>query len=311
MTTSLLRLPSPRFPADVATGDARIDGYLIRLDAALTGTAAVRRQTLLEARDFLLDAGAGASDAALQAAIDAFGPPEQVAREQRHERRRLLVSIGWRTGLAFAALMLVMRFIGEGFDGTHWGVHVGVFIFSALFFGGCMGYFAAYVMPKSMPAAADASGPGCFVVRYPTSSRRISAGLLVAMGTLEVLLAAGLAGKGLFAESPPALLVFLAAINLKTVLAAATSMRFGVIVEASTVTFNGLGGATIVRRDQIVSLDTPSPILQLLWSGFGRARRATWRDDSGKLRRRLLPQNTDVIHGDRLIAWLENAANRG
>lgn len=108
MTSSLLRLPSPRFPADVATGEARIDGYLMRLDAALAGSAAVRRQTLLEARDFLLDASAGASDAALQAAIDAFGPAEQVASEQRLERRRLLISIGWRTGLTYAMLMLAM-----------------------------------------------------------------------------------------------------------------------------------------------------------------------------------------------------------
>lgn len=311
MISSLLRLPSPRFPADVATGDARIDGYLIRLDAALTGTAAVRRQTLLEARDFLLDAGAGASDAALQAAIDAFGPAEQVASEQRLERRRLLISIGWRTGLAYAMLMLAMSFIGEDLDGTHWSVQVGIFIFNALFFGGCMGYFLAYVIPKSMPVAADANGPERFVVRYPTSSRRISVGLLVAMGALEVLLAAGLAGKGPFADSSPALLFFLLTINLKTVLAAATSLKFGAMVEAATVTFDSLGGTAVVRRDRIVSVDTPNPVVQLLWPGFGPARRVTWRDDAGKLRRRLLPQNTDVIHGDRLIAWLEDAANRG
>ena len=311
MTSSLLRLPSPRFPADVAIGDARIDGYLIRLDAALAGSAAVRRQTLLEAHDFLLDAGAGASDAALQAAIDAFGPAEQVASEQRRERRRLLISIGWRTGLAYAMLMLAVSFIGEGVDGTHWGVQVGIFIFNVLVFGGCMGYFLAYVIPKSMPVAADASGPGHFVVRYPTSSRWMSAGMLVAMGALEVLLAAGLAGMGPFADSPPALLFFLLTINLKTVLAAATSLKFGAMVEGATVTFDRLGGTAIVRRDQIVSVDTPKPIVQLLWPGFGRARRVTWRDDAGKLRRRLLPHNTDVIHGDRLVAWLEDAVNRG
>lgn len=311
MTSSLLRLPSPRFPADLATGDARIDGYLVRLDAALTGTAEVRRQTLLEARDFLLEAGAGASDTALQAAIDAFGPAEQVASEQRRERRRLLISTAWRAGPAFAALMLAMTVIDKGLDGTHWGVHVGIFVFNAVFFGVCMGYFAAYVMPKSMPAAADASGPGRFVVRYPVGSRRISACLLVAMGALEALLAAGLLGKGPLGDSSPALLFFLLTINLKTVLAAATSLKFGAVVEAATVTFEGLGGTTVVRRDRIVSVETPNRLVQLLWPGFGPARRVTWRDDAGKLRRRLLPQNTDVIHGDRLIAWLEDAVDRG
>ena len=310
MTSSLLRLPSPHFPADVATGEARIDGYLMRLDAALAGSAAVRRQTLLEARDFFLDASAGTSDAALQAAIDAFGPAEQVASEQRLERRRMLISIGWRTGLTYAMLMLAMSVIGEGLNGTHRGVQVGIFIFNVLFFGGCMGYFFAYVMPKSMPLAADASGPEHFVVRYPTSSRWMSAGLLVAMGALEMLLAAGLAGRGPFADWSPALLFFLLAINLKTVLAAATSLKFGAMVKGATVTFDSLGGTAIVRRDQIESIDTPKPIVQLLWPGFGPARRVTWRDDAGKLRRRLLPMNTDVIHGDRLVAWLEDATNR-
>lgn len=302
MTISLLRLPSPRFAADLATGDARIDSYLMRLDAELAGTAAVRRQTLLEARDFLLDAGAGASDAALQAAIDAFGPAEQVAREQRLERRHMMFSIAWRTGLTFAVLMLAMTLISKGIDNAQWGIHIGIFIFNALFFGGWMGYFAAYLMPKSMPAATDANGPGHFVVRYPTNSRRISAALLVGFGTLEMLLIAGLVATGPFAGPPPALLLFLLIINLKNLLAAATSLKFGATVETETVAFDGLRGTVIVRRDQIVSVDTPNPAVQVLWSGFGRARRVTWRDDAGKLRRRLLPQNVDVIHGDRLIA---------
>ncbi len=189
MTSSLLRPPSPRFPADVAAGDARIDDYLIRLDAALAGSAAVRRQTLLEARDFLLEAGAGTSDAALRSAIDAFGPVEQIAGEQRRERRRLLFSTAWRAGPAFAVLMLAMTLIDKGLDDLHWGVHAGVFIFHTLFFGGCMGYYVAYLMPKSMPTAADAKGPGRFAVRYPASSRRISAGALMMMGALEMLLA--------------------------------------------------------------------------------------------------------------------------
>ena len=148
------------------------------------------------------------------------------------------------------------------------------------------------------------------MVRYPTSSRWMSAGLLVAMGALEMLLAAGLAGRGPFADWSPALLFFLLAINLKTVLAAATSLKFGAMVKGATVTFDSLGGTAIVRRDQIESIDTPKPIVQLLWPGFGPARRVTWRDDAGKLRRRLLPMNTDVIHGDRLVAWLEDATNR-
>lgn len=311
MTTSLLRLPSPRFPADLATGDARIDGYLVRLDAALTGSAAVRRQTLLEARDFLLEAGAGASDAALRSAIDAFGPVEQIAGEQRRERRRLLFSTAWRTGLGFATLMLAMNLIDKGIGATHWSILAGVFLFSAVFFGGCMGYFAAYLMPKSMPAAADAPSPGHFVVRYPVKSRRISMALLAGMGLLQVLLAAGLANMGPSADTPPALIVFLLTLNLKTLLAAMTSLKFGATVDAATITLDGLGGRTTVRRDRVVSFDAPGALTQLLWPGFGRARRLVWRDDADTLRRRLLPENSELIQGDRLIAWLEDAAKPG
>lgn len=310
MTLSLLRLPSPRFAADIATGDARIDVYLMRLDAQLAGTAAVRRQTLLEARDFLLEAEASKSDAALQAAIDAFGPVEQVAREQRLERRHLMLSTGWRAGLVFAVLMLAMTLMDENIRSNHWAFHVGVFVANALFFGGCMGYFAAYVLPKSMPISADGSGPGHFMVRYPTNSRRISALLLVAMGAIEILLGAGLAGTGPFATFSPVLMSFMLIMNLKTVFAAATSLRFGATVNPESVKFEGMRGTVTIRREQIISVDTPNLAVQLLWPGFGRTRRVTWRDDAGNLRRRLFPQNIEVVHGDRLLTWIEAAANR-
>ena len=40
--TLALRFPSPGFPADLATGDARIDAHLVALDAALVGAKCTR-----------------------------------------------------------------------------------------------------------------------------------------------------------------------------------------------------------------------------------------------------------------------------
>lgn len=56
MFRKLLRLPSPKWEADLATGNAPIDDYLKEIDAGLVGAKSVRRMTLLEAKDFLLEA---------------------------------------------------------------------------------------------------------------------------------------------------------------------------------------------------------------------------------------------------------------
>ena len=172
MRSFMLRRPTPAFPAKIRTGDARIDTYLETLHRALVGSVTIRMQTLLEARDFLMESLAHARDAggdegaALREAIAGFGDTEEVARAQRAARAKLFWSLAWRTGPGFASLMLVMTLLGEGLVGQRWPLLVGIFIFQTVFFGGCMGYFFAYLFSKPMPTAQDTAGSDTFTVHY-------------------------------------------------------------------------------------------------------------------------------------------------
>jgi hypothetical protein len=306
MFRSLLRLPSPAFPADARTGDTRIDAYLETLDRELVGAVGIRRHTLVEGRDFLLESletarAAGADeDQALR---------EAIAGEQREARAKLFRTIAWKLGLGFATLMLGAALLGaNAWNAMSWPLLIGGFAFNFAFFGGCMGYFYAYTYSKSMPADQDAPGPDTFLVHYTRLSIAMSWVLLLALGSVEVLLALGLAGWGPLRDWSTPMSVFLLLINLKTVSAAATSLRFHAVVSADMLLLTGIGGEARVRREQVVSLTVPSALSQLLWPGFGRAHRVTWRDDAGALRSMLISLNQDLVHGDRLIAWLESAA---
>lgn len=77
--------------ADTSMTGGVIDGYLADLDARLRGTASVKAELLAEARDGLVDAaeahqdrGLSAADAQ-RAAVDEFGPVDEIGREYQAE----------------------------------------------------------------------------------------------------------------------------------------------------------------------------------------------------------------------------------
>ena len=177
--TLALRFPTPGFPADLATGDARIDAHLVALDAALVGAAAVRRQTVIEARDFLLEARDHARDAgrdeaiAVNEAIAALGPIEAIAREQRAGRAALFRRAVLGMGLGYATLML-LSLLRTGLAAADWLPLAGAFAAHAGFFGVPMGYLVAYVFKRAEPSAKDAPGPGAFLVHFAPTSITLS-----------------------------------------------------------------------------------------------------------------------------------------
>lgn len=314
MLQTLLRLPSPGFPMDMLSGDPRVDAYLETLDSALAGSAAVRRRTLLEARDYLMEALERArtermnENAALSDAIDDFGQAEHIGREQRRERAVLFRKLAWRTGLAFATVMLAFSLLGLGALAMTWRMLTFAFVFNAVCFGTFMAFFFVYLFPQPMPTPADASGPGRFAVHYPRMSIRMAWGLVIVFGTMQIVLAFGLIGRGLFSDWPMSVVILMMMLNVKTVLAAIDALFFQAKVEADTLHLGGLGGRANIKRGQIVSVVKPGLMFQLLWPIYSEIRRLTWRDDAGKTHRRHLSLNRELIHGDRLMAWLEGAA---
>jgi hypothetical protein len=322
MLHTLLRLPSPGFPEDMLTGDAGIDAYLTTIDSVLAGSAAVRRRTLLEARDYLTEALARAradrtdenvdesidESAALRIAIEEFGDAEQIAREQRRTCAASFRTLAWRTGLAFATLMLIFSLLGLGEQAMTWPMLAFGFVFNAVFFGFFMAFSFVYLFPQPMPAAQDAQGPGRFAVHYTRMSIRMAWGLAIVFGAMQILLVYGLTGRGLFGDWSSTVLILMLLLNTKTVLAAIDAVLFRARVEADTLHLGGLGGRAKIGRGQIVSVVVPGRLFQLIWPSYANLRRLCWRDDAGRLHRRHLSLNRDLVHGDRLMAWLEDAA---
>lgn len=314
MTPLAMRLRSPGLPADLATGDARLDAHLIALDAALAGFPAVRRQTLLEARDFLLEArdrarDAGRDDAtAAQEAIALLGPIEEIAREQRASRMALFRSTVLSTGLGGAGVMLLLSLLRTGWAQADWLALAGTFAFHAGFFGITLGYFLTYVVKRAEPAAQDAPAPGSFLVQFAPTSIAVSWGLAAVFGLACLLVAAGLAGVGPFVSMPTAMAVALLLISLRLTLGALRAARFRARVDADTLRIDGLFGPVVIARAAITGSNRATMPMQLLVPAAGLSHQIDWRDDSNRARRTWVSIAPDLVHGDRLIAWLEAAA---
>lgn len=313
MFASLLRLPSPALPTDLLTGDARLDAHLRALDAALAGAASVRRQTVMEARDFLLEARDHAraegvpADVAADRAIEALGEISAIASEQRARLASLFWKAGLAMGVSYATLMLGFSLLGGGASLSPVALAI-VFVLQALFFGGSMGYLTAYVFQRAEPKAADSDGPGHFRVAYTLTGIRTSYGLVVAFTLSAIIVGAGLFGVGPFASSSPWWMVALLLVNLRVVLTALRGAWFRAEVRGDTLSIDGLGQRVTIARSAVSGMRRDPALLQLLIPGFGLSWCITWRDGDGRTRRTRVSLSNDLVHGDRLLAWLEDAA---
>ncbi|MBL8262328.1 MAG: hypothetical protein JNM58_07880 [Xanthomonadaceae bacterium] len=315
MSFSLLRFPSSGFPADLATGDTRIDAHLIALDAALVGAASVRRQTVLEARDFLLEMRDHACDAgrdhavAVDDAIAALGPIEAIAREQRASRLAIFHRTMLGMGLGYATLMLLFSLLRTGLAAAEWLPLAGTFAAHTGFFGVPMGYLVAYVFKRAEPAAKDAPMPGGFLVHYAPTSIKLSWGLALAFGLSALLLIAGLAGIGLFSTWAPAATIGLLLLNLRLIVGALRAARFRARVDDDSLRIDGLFGHAHIPRAAITGAARASLPMQLLIPALGLSHWIEWQDADGRARRTCVSISQELVHGDRLVAWLEAAAH--
>src|SRR5690554_5371388 len=163
----LTRFPKHAFPTDLNTHDSAIDQYLQTLDADLVGSTGVRRVTLEEVRDHLLEqksqliqSGHSEAEAGRQATAN-FGPAALHAKEQRQERYKLFVTMFFRFGLIFASLMLLMSlastssFLGEEKSGRslleNLPTLATLFLFNMSFYGFFMSYWYSFAFTQAKP----------------------------------------------------------------------------------------------------------------------------------------------------------------
>jgi hypothetical protein len=314
MTPLAMRLSKTSLPARLATGDARLDAHLAALDAALTGFPAVRRETVLEAREFLLDARdhareAGLDDeAAAKEAIAQLGPIEDIAREQRAARGAIFRRFSFIMGLSFAGMMLLMSLLRTGWAAADGLALAGTFAFQAGFFGITMGYLVAYVVPRAQPAVEDAPAPGSFRVHFGPASVAAAWAIAAVFGLGGVLHAAALAGHGPFASWSPALGVILLLMCLRVTLGALRAARFRALADDQALHIDGLFGRARIARSAITGTELAARPMQLLLPAMGPSHWIHWRDEGGRARRTSVAVAGELVHGDRLIAWLEAAA---
>lgn len=303
-------------PADLCTGVPAIDRYLEQINARLTGSATIRRATLSEARDFILDATAGTDDreAAIGAAIDEFGSPQAIGASQRRERRLIFLKLALATGPAFAVLMLVAGSLGLPSVGERWGLHAGIFVFNMLAFGVSMGAVFAYVIGVSRPAPAAfdaAAGEDGFLVAYRKSSHSLCWVLLIVFGTLQIFLLLALADvdpTGFFTAWPWPLTAFMLVLGIKNAGAPLHALQFRARVARDMLVVHRMGAPLQLRRNQVVSVATPGFLRQFFSTRYGNQRRIGWRAEDDSVRVFTLSLTFDVVNGDRLLAWLESAA---
>lgn len=313
MLHRLLRLPSPAFPADLASGNAAIDAHLRALDAALAGAAAVRRQTVMEARDFLLDMRehareAGRDDATATAdAIEALGPIEAIAREQRATRAAMFRRFSLGMGLAYATLMLLFAVLQSGPAEARWGILAVIFVLQALLFGLPMGYLGAYVFKRAEPLKNDTTASG-FLVHFTPVAIGLSWGIAAFFTLTNSVIVAGMAGIGPMADWQPLSLTMLILMGLRLVIGALRAARFRALAEDDALTIDGLFGRTRIPRASITGTARASGAMQLVIPAMGLSHWIEWRDTGGRTRRTYVSIATDLVHGDRLVAWLEAAA---
>lgn len=300
-----------RLPTELLTGDARIDDHLDQLDRALVGTARVRRPVVQELRDFLLDAKDAAlrdgrdADAAVDDAISAAGTVDEIAGDQRAAKRREFLRMALLSGLVYGLLMMLydwqddepmsaLRMLGE-------------FVVSSVLFGSFMGALTAYCLSPSAVAADTPPPDGAFHVYLSPSSRRWTYLALAMFAVLTVAYTAGLTGRGL--DAPVVWLVVVLVMMTNASVSFLRTLRFEATVSADRTILRGLSGRHDIGRAQVMRLEKVGMPRRLLHMPLtGDFHDLIWRDAAGKAHRVMLPLTPDVVHGDRLLSWLESAA---
>jgi len=318
-----IRRSSPyRLPTDLATGDHRLDTRLQELQAGLAGDAAVRRPTLQEARDFLLDArdrelAAGRSPAeAADEALAALGDVGEIVEEQRTRQRGIFWRTAFTTGLFFGFFMFLFFIADQQLRSNRSTflsilVLVAVSLMSGVLFGGFMGHHAAYraVSTESLESLeSDGGDAGAFRVVPGRMGRRDVSLQLFVFALLLPLPAAGLLERGPMADVAPWMLAVLCLMNISAIIGVIRLRRFGAVVTPDEAVVDSWRGPVRIPRDAVRAMRDNGLLTRLASGSAANSIRVEWQDGEGRTRRNRMNLPIDLVNGDRLRAWFADAA---
>lgn len=316
---NILRSSPYRLPADIATGDHRLDARLQELQDGLAGDAAVRRPTLQEARDFLLeareralDAGRGPAEAAAES-VAALGDVGEIAAEQRSRLRGIFWRTALTTGVFFGCSMLLFFIAATLFASTRPPfllalVSAALSLMGGVALGGHMGHLAAYRAVSMVPLQSDGGDAGAFrVVGDRMGWRDVSLQLFV-FASLLGLTAAGLLGWGPMADFALWTLVFLCFVSGAVIIGVIRLRRFGAVVTPDEAVIDTWRGPVRIPRDAVRATRDNGLFTRLTSGLAANSIRIEWQDGDGRTRRHRLHLPIDLVNGDRLRAWFADAA---
>ena len=309
MLRTLTRLPSSSFSQDLLTGVPALDDYLQQVDAELAGRASLRRLTLEEVRDHLLEqyttlAEQGLDpDQAAHQALQGFGSAPELGAEQRRETYRAFYKHIVLFGLPFAVLMsIVMREFN-----TSWLITAITFVGQFLFYGIFMSLFMTFSAVRQKPATVletQSEGADTLRVYVPKKSKLIALVMLIFGSAMTLLCVVGILGVGVGQ--------YYGLIGNLVMIYCGVGLIVGMSSAWTRININGnqmeihtlFGQKRFVI--QKVNVFARIPRWQAFWlPAFGRSHRLIVETDSGTTDRFYLTLNGETYNSDKLVAFLE------
>lgn len=320
----LTRFPKSAFPTDVVSEDPTIDAFLISLDTQLAGSAGVRRSTLEEASDHLLEqkaqlvASGLSQQVASQKAVEMFGEVEGYANEQRKERYQLFFKMFFQFGLIFATLMTVFTLMSDSFwvEGAsavstileELPMLLLLFVFYTCFYGLCMSYWYSFAFTPAKPVTSENQEHiDVLEVYSEKGSKSAAVFIILLMGSISIASLLGIFGFGIMASNGAILNCILCLIGGQMVIGSKVAWtRYE--LSPDTFTIRSLTGMKSFKRSTILDLIEQATWRNLLSTSIGQQYILVWKDQNGKNRRTRLVINGEMHNADRLIVALQCGA---
>lgn len=316
----LTRLFGHKCPEDIKTGQPDIDVFLQTLDARLAGSAKVRKSTLEEVRDHLLEAQAAlmrhdqSEATAAKQAVTEFGDVETHARVQRQGLYRSF----WRT-LAFTgsvfALLMTFFFMGDENIGGDWRFVAGIFALNFAFYGICMAYLMVFIFApnnkgEQFNGNAPFVGSDLIEVQSTKKEKRYAVGMFVVMFGLGMTGILGLLDVGIFANVSPLYCIAIALLAFHNALGTCSAWNRLELTQTHLQVYS-LTGRIEIPRSAICMVKKAPAWASYLYIGAGVLHWVYWKQSEGsqiKTQRKGLVLNQEMLNVDTLLATLHDDA---
>lgn len=315
MLRLLTRLPTPTFSKELLTGVPAFDDYLHRLDAELLGRASLRRVTLEEVRDHLLEQQTMlmeqglASEAAAQQALEGFGPVDKLGSEQRREKTQEFFKNFVLSGFVIAGLLTVLEMVLGFYGSQFWLTFTVAFVYKFTFFGLitslCMTFSRYQVSATKLHPEESVRTDKVIQVYTPQTNKILTLIMLFFSGSMLIVYILGVLGvSGIF---PLTNLFgnFLMGYLMLLISTFMASCCTRITLDGNQLYIKSLSGRRHFRIAKIIEFQRQSWWRICLPPALGRTHYLTLETDQGMVHTLYLSLIEEMYESDRLVACLK------